>query len=81
MSDPIVFAALECDEAVRRQSLLLQEELRRRTEGSYPRAENFHVTLFFFGRMKAAHLGMVRDIFSKQPLPCCALTFSSLARF
>ena len=64
-----VFAAFEVQEDGKTSCTALQDILKERTAGSFPRRENLHVTLAYFGYIDEREFRKIQDILKKEPLP------------
>ncbi len=59
----------------------MQEELRIRTSGSFPRPDNYHITISYFGEVNEFGLERIRKVHAEQPLPKLQITLDHLHCF
>lgn len=77
-----LFFGLPFDFKTQTALLQVQRELAEyATEGKFPPAENFHLTLVFLGEVKAVRLGELRDILRENPIPPLDLLFARVGQF
>lgn len=77
----ILFTALRIPDEAADEAEALAEELRKRTSGSYPPRENYHVTIHYFGEQDRRTLRRIHEIMNEHPLPGMTLCFDHLIRF
>ena len=77
----IVFAGIELNPDTRDLCESLQGMLKTRTAGSFPRRENLHVTLAYFGEVDDAKLGEIQKILEETPFPRNELLFTRIGLF
>ena len=76
-----VFAAFEVQEEGKTSCTALQDILRDRTAGSFPRRENLHVTLAYFGYIDEREIRRIQNILKKEPLPETEIVLEHLECF
>ncbi len=77
----IVFAGIELNKETMDLCESLQGMLKMRTPGSYPRRENLHVTLAYFGETDEGKLKDIQKILEEVPLLKNELLFTRLGVF
>lgn len=77
----IVFAAIELNNNARDLCETLQRSLRTQTRGSFPRRENLHVTLAYFGEVTDAVFEQIKATLDSHPAPRCSLLLTRMTAF
>ena len=77
----IVFAGIEVNQKTRDLCESLQGMLKMRTAGSYPRRENFHVTLAYFGEVDEGKRKEIQKIMEETSFTRNELLFTRLGVF
>ena len=77
----IVFSAIQLNETTSAAAMSLQELLRERTVGSFPRAENLHITMHYFGEVSRETLDRIIHVTSSVPCEKTQLTLDHLTVF
>ena len=77
----IVFSAMRIPEKAADTAEALSDILRERTAGSFPRRENYHITVHYFGEVNERAVRSLDHILKTHPLPDMTLRFDHLLRF
>ena len=77
----IVFSALPAPEGAADAAEALCDILRKRTKGSFPPRENYHITLHYFGEADYDTIRSIDRILKSVPVPELTLRFDHLLRF
>ena len=77
----ILFSALRIPDEAADVAEALAEALKKRSSGSYPPRENYHVTVHYFGEQNSRNQRRIQTIMKKHPLPELTLCFDHLVRF
>ena len=77
----ILFAAIEINKDARDLCETLQKSLKTQTEGSFPRRENLHVTLAYFGEVTEGAFEQIKATLDSFPAPRSSLLLSRLTAF
>ena len=77
----IVFSALRIPKEAADAAEALSDVLRQRTAGSFPRQENYHITVHYFGEVNERAVRSLDHILKTHPLPELTLRFDHLLRF
>ena len=77
-----LFAAVNFSDEIKRQILIVQEQLRSRAlSGNFSRSENFHITLAFLGETPEEKLESLFGIIDKIEAPAFEIRFNSTGCF
>ena len=77
----IIFSALRIPKEAADAAEALSDVLRQRTAGSFPRRENYHITVHYFGEVNERAVRSLDCILKTHPLPELTLRFDRLLRF